>query len=120
MLKIRLKYLSIFLALTSLLSFLNILYSYYFNLYLNLSTYIYTLLISGVFALIFFKLKSNKNRPNLFEKIIFFRSVFNTIDMSLNGKKPPDEIKVKAKLKESKVLKPITSQVIKIKKVREK
>ena len=54
------------------------------------------------------------------EKIIFFRSVFNTIDMSLNGKKPPDEIKVNAKLKESKVLKPIISQVIKIKRVREK
>ena len=70
MLKIRLKYLSIFLALTSILSFLNILYSYYFNLYLNLNTYFYTLLISGVFALIFYNLKSSKNRPNLFEKIL--------------------------------------------------
>ena len=36
------------------------------------------------------------------------------MDISLNGRKPPDEIKVKAKLKESKVLKPIISQVIKI------
>ena len=44
--------------------------------------------------------------------------MFNTIDISLNGKKPPDEIKVNAKLKESKVLKPIISQVIKIKRVR--
>ena len=54
------------------------------------------------------------------EKIIFFKSVFNTIEISLNGRKPPDEIKVKAKLKESKVLKPIISQVMKMKKVREK
>ena len=54
------------------------------------------------------------------EKIIFLSSVFNTIDISLNGKKPPDEIKVNAKLKESKVLKPIISQIIKMKKVREK
>ena len=85
MLKIRLKYLSIFLALTSILSFLNILYSYYFNLYLNLSTYFYTLLISGVFALIFFKLKSNKNRPNLFEKIltILFGYIFIPLILSV-------------------------------------
>ncbi len=70
MLKIRLKYLSIFLALISLLSFLNILYSYYFNLYLNLNTYFYTLLISGFFSLIFFNLYSSEKRPSLFEKIL--------------------------------------------------
>ena len=85
MLKIRLKYLSIFLALVSILSFLNILYSYYFNLYLNLNTYFYTLLISGVFALIFFKLKSSKNRPNLFEKIltILFGYIFIPLILSV-------------------------------------
>ena len=83
--KIRLKYISIFLALISLLSFLNILYSYYFNLYLNLNTYFYTLLISGVFALIFFKLKTSKNRPNLFEKIltILFGYIFIPIILSV-------------------------------------
>ncbi len=70
MLKIRLKYLSVFLALISLLSFLNILYSYYFNLYLNLNTYFYTLLTSGFFSLIFFKLKSSEKKPSLFEKIL--------------------------------------------------
>ena len=85
MLKIRLKYLSIFLVLISLLSFLNILYSYYFNLYLNLNTYFYTLLISGVFALIFFKLKSNGNRSNIFEKIltILFGYIFIPIILSV-------------------------------------
>ena len=70
MLRIRLKYLSIFLGIISLLSFLNVLYSYYFNLYLNLNTYFYTLLISGLFSLIFFKFSHNKSRPSLFEKIV--------------------------------------------------
>ena len=85
MLKIRLKYLSIFLALISLLSFLNILYSYYFNLYLNLSTYFYTLLISGFFSLIFFKFQSNRKRPTLFEKIltILFGYIFIPLILSI-------------------------------------
>ena len=85
MLKIRLKYLSIFLALISLLSFLNILYSYYFNLYLNLNAYFYTLLISGFFSLIFFKLESKRNIPSLFEKIltIVFGYIFIPIILSI-------------------------------------
>ena len=85
MLKIRLKYLSIFLALISLLSFLNILYSYYFNLYLNLNTYFYTLLVSCFFSLIFFKFQSNKKRPSLFEKIltILFGYIFIPLILSI-------------------------------------
>ena len=85
MLKIRLKYISIFLALISLLSFLNILYSYYFNLYLNLNTYFYTLLISVFFSLIFFKFQSNRKRPSLFEKIltILFGYIFIPLILSI-------------------------------------
>ena len=85
MLKIRLRYLSIFLALISLLSFLNILYSYYFNLYLNLNTYFYTLLISGFFSFIFFKVYSRKKRPSLFEKIltILFGYIFIPLILSI-------------------------------------
>ena len=85
MLKIRLRYLSIFLALISLLSFLNILYSYYFNLYLNLNTYFYTLLISGFFSFIFFKAYSRKKRPSLFEKIltILFGYIFIPLILSI-------------------------------------
>ena len=41
-----LNYLGIFFLLLSILSFFNIIYSYYFNLYLNINTYFYTLLIS--------------------------------------------------------------------------
>ena len=85
MLKIRLKYLSIFLLLISLLSFLNILYSYYFNLYLNLNTYFYTLLISGFFSLIFFKFQSHRIRPSLFDKIltIVFGYIFIPLILSI-------------------------------------
>ena len=85
MLKIRLKYLSIFLGIISILSFLNILYSYYFNLYLNLNTYFYTLLISGLFSLIFFKISYNKTRPSLFEKIltILFGYIFIPLVLSI-------------------------------------
>ena len=41
-----LNYLGIFFILLSVLSFFNIIYSYYFNLYLNINTYFYTFLIS--------------------------------------------------------------------------
>ena len=70
MLKIRLKYLSFFLGLISLLSFFNILYSYYFNLYLNLNNYFYTFLISGIFSIFFIKIKSINKKPSLFDKIL--------------------------------------------------
>ena len=43
-----LNYLGIFFILLSVLSFFNIIYSYYFNLYLNIDTYFYTFLISGI------------------------------------------------------------------------
>ena len=70
MLKIRIKYLGVFLALICLLSFINILYSYYFNLYLNLNTYFYTFLSSLFFSFIFFTLKSSTKKPSIFDKIL--------------------------------------------------
>ena len=70
MLKLRLKYLSVFFALISILSFFNVVYSYYFNLYLNLDTYIYSLLLSAFISIIFFKIKSSDLKPNIFEKIL--------------------------------------------------
>ena len=70
MLKIRIKYLGVFLALISLLSFFNIIYSYYFNLYLNLNTYFYTFLSSLFFSFVFFKLKSSTKKPSIFDKIL--------------------------------------------------
>ena len=70
MLKLRLKYLSMFLALISVLSFFNVVYSYYFNLYLNLNTYFYTLIISSIISLLFYKIKISKDKPNIFDKIL--------------------------------------------------
>ena len=70
MLKIRLRYLSVFLALISLLSFFNILYSYYFNLYLNLNTYFYTFLISGLISFLFVKIKTINKKSSIFDRIL--------------------------------------------------
>ncbi|MDC0569040.1 TrkH family potassium uptake protein [bacterium] len=65
----RVKYLSFFLFIVSVFSFLNIIYSYYFNLYLNLNTYYFSLFSSLVIGLIFYKLKEFDKKPTIFEKI---------------------------------------------------
>ena len=69
MLLFRVKYLSFFFGLISVLSFFNIIYSYYFNLYLNLNTYYLSFISSLIIALIFYKIKSSENKPSIFEKI---------------------------------------------------
>ena len=66
----RVRYLSFFLILISIFSFLNIIYSYYFNLYLNLNTYYFSLIISAVIGIIFYKIKTNIKKPSIFEKIL--------------------------------------------------
>ena len=55
----RVKYLSFFFIVISFFSFFNIIYSYYFNLYLNLNTYYFSLIISGVIGIIFYKIKTD-------------------------------------------------------------
>jgi len=66
----RVKYLSFFFILISIFSFLNIIYSYYFNLYLNLNTYYFSLIISAVIGIIFYRIKTDPKKPSIFEKII--------------------------------------------------
>ncbi len=66
----RVKYLSFFFILISIFSFLNIIYSYYFNLYLNLNTYYFSLVISVIIGIIFYKIKTNQKKPTIFEKIL--------------------------------------------------
>ncbi len=66
----RVKYLSFFFILVSIFSFFNIIYSYYFNLYLNLNTYYSSLIISGLIGIIFYNLKHSKKKPSIFEKIL--------------------------------------------------
>jgi len=66
----RLIYLSVFCGLIAILSFFNIIYSYYLNLYLNLNTYIYTFFISVFLMTLFYYAKSNnKKKINIYEKI---------------------------------------------------
>ena len=57
MLRLQIKYLSFFFILVSILSFFNIIYSYYLNLYLNLDTYYYSFFISLVISILFYKIK---------------------------------------------------------------
>ena len=66
----RVKYLSFFFILISIFSFLNIIYSYYFNLYLNLNTYYFSLIISALIGIIFYKIKTDPKKPSVFEKIL--------------------------------------------------
>lgn len=66
-----LKYFGIFFLIISFFSFFNIIYSYYFNLLNNLSSYIFTFsitLIIGLFFTLFKKYKYEK--INLFERIL--------------------------------------------------
>ena len=68
---IKLIYLSVFCGIVSLLSFLNIVYSYYLNLYLNLNTYIYTFIASILLTLIFYISKNNDEKKiTVYEKIL--------------------------------------------------
>ena len=66
----RVKYLSFFFILISIFSFFNIIYSYYFNLYLNLNTYYFSLIISAVIGIIFYRIKTDPKKPSIFEKIL--------------------------------------------------
>ena len=66
----RVKYLSFFFILISIFSFFKIIYSYYFNLYLNLNTYYFSLIISAVIGIIFYKIKTDLKKPSIFQKIL--------------------------------------------------
>ena len=66
----RVKYLSFFFALVSIFSFFNIIYSYYFNFFLNLNTYYISLISSLLIGILFYKIKTNLNKPSIFEKIL--------------------------------------------------
>jgi len=70
MIGLQLRYLSFFFTVITLLSFFNIIYSYYLNLYLNLHTYYYSFFSSLIISIIFFKIKIPNDRPRIFEKIL--------------------------------------------------
>ena len=68
---IKLIYLSIFCGIISFLSFFNIVYSYYLNLYLNLNTYVYAFILSIFLTILFYYLRNNyENKITIYQKII--------------------------------------------------
>ncbi|MDA9598909.1 TrkH family potassium uptake protein [Candidatus Pelagibacter sp.] len=67
---LRIKYLSFFCGLISILSFFNVIYSYYFNFYLNLNTYYISFITSIIIAILFYNLEKIKNKISIFEKIL--------------------------------------------------
>jgi len=81
----RVKYLSFFFILISVFSFFNIIYSYYFNLYLNLNTYYVSLFSSLIVGLFFYKIKEVDRKPSIFEKIstVFLGYLLITFILSL-------------------------------------
>ena len=70
MFKLSFIYIGSFCLILSLLSFFNIIYSYYFEILYNIEIYLYTLLISLTLSSIFFLKKSDLKKISIYEKII--------------------------------------------------
>ncbi|MBD1167296.1 TrkH family potassium uptake protein [Pelagibacterales bacterium SAG-MED09] len=70
MFNLRIKYLSFFFGLITILSFFNVVYSYYLNLYLNLNTYYLSLISSLLIAIVFYKFEIKKIKISIFDKIL--------------------------------------------------
>ncbi len=67
---LQIRYLSFFFGLISILSLLNIIFSHYLNLYLNLNTYYVIFIASSFIGMIFYKIKIPDKRPNIYNKIL--------------------------------------------------
>ena len=82
---LRIRYLSFFFGLISIFSFLNVIYSYYLNLYLNLNTYYISLIASSLITLIFYKLERTNLKTSIFDKVltVFFGYITLPIILSL-------------------------------------
>ena len=70
MFKLSFIYLGSFCLILSLLSFFNIIYSYYFDILYNIEVYSYTLIISLMFSSFFFIIKKEIKKISIYEKII--------------------------------------------------
>ena len=82
---LKIRYLSFFFGLISILSFFNVVYSYYLNLYLNLNTYYISLIVSLFISLLFYKFEHTKLKTTIFDKIltVFFGYILIPIVLSL-------------------------------------
>ena len=63
-------YIGSFCFVLSLLSFFNIIYSYYFEIFNNIEVYSYTLIVSLIFSSFFFLKKNEFKKITIYEKII--------------------------------------------------
>ncbi len=70
MFKLSFIYIGSFCFILSLLSFFNIIYSYYFEILYNIQIYTYTLLISLLFSSLFFIKKKDLKKISIYQKII--------------------------------------------------
>ena len=82
---LQIRYLSFFFGLISVLSFFNLIYSYYLNLYLNLDTYYFSLFISLTIAVLFYKIKNSDYKTSIFQKIltVFFGYILIPLILSI-------------------------------------
>ncbi len=82
---IRIRYLSFFFGLIAALSLLNVIYSYYLNLYLNLNTYYLSFISSSIIGFIFYRFEKIKLKVTIFDKIltVFFGYLLLPIILSL-------------------------------------
>ena len=67
---LQIKYLSFFFGFISILSFFNLIYSYYLNLYLNLDTYYLSLFVSLAIGILFYRIKNPEKKTSIFQKIL--------------------------------------------------
>ena len=73
-------YLGIFSLLISILSFFNIIYSYYFNLYLSLDSYLYSLVVSLLFSIFsFVKIKFSLTKDIDRIKVTIYQKILTVI-----------------------------------------
>ncbi len=70
MFKLSFVYIGSFCFILSLLSFFNIIYSYYFEILYNVEIYTYTIIISLIFSSLFFLKKNEFKKISIYEKII--------------------------------------------------
>ncbi len=82
---LQIRYLSFFFGIISILSFFNIIYSYYLNLYLNLSTYYWTFGFSLIISILFYNFKNLEKKPNIYKKIstVFLGYIFIPLILSI-------------------------------------
>ena len=84
MLKLRVRYLSFFFGLIAILSFFNVVYSYYLNLYLNLNTYYSSFISSLLIVLLFYNFENKNTKISIFDKILTVFFGYITIPLVLS------------------------------------